>query len=74
MYIRVEVLAGARRTRLVKNMNDTYTAQLKEEAQGGRANLELRALIAKEFSVPITSVRIEKGHRARSKVIHIDNT
>ena len=71
--VRVYVTAGARRTRLDTGKDGTYTASIREDAQGGRANEAVRQLLATHFDVPLAQVRILTGHRSRSKMIGIGN-
>jgi uncharacterized protein YggU (UPF0235/DUF167 family) len=72
MYIRANVTADARRDRLEKAKDDSYTVTVRAPARGNQANERVRELVAKEFQVPVAQVRIFSGHRSRSKLLVID--
>ena len=72
MYIRAHVTADARRDRLEKSKDGSYMVSVHVPARGNQANERVRELVAKEFQVPVTKVRIFSGHRSRSKLLVID--
>lgn len=73
MYVRVEVVPGARREEMREGKNDSFILRVKEKAEGNQANIRVRELMALHFQVPLTAVRILTGHHSRSKLLTIDN-
>ena len=51
--------------------DDSLKAALKAAPEDGRANLELRRLLSREFAVPIESVKISSGSASRLKTVKI---
>jgi uncharacterized protein (TIGR00251 family) len=47
--------------------------RLKSSPVDGKANAELIALLAKQFAVPKSSVRIKSGQTSRRKLVEVDN-
>ena len=73
MYIRAFVTADARRDRLYKAKDGTLTISVRAPAERNQANRRVLEIVAREFDVEVTQVRIFSGHRSRSKMISIDN-
>lgn len=72
MYIRVFVTAGGHRDRVDRAKDGTITISVRAEARGGQANRRIVELLAKEFAVDTTQVRIISGHHGRSKIVDIE--
>jgi len=72
MYIRAHVTADARRDRLEKSKDGSYVVSVRVPASGNQANERVRELVAKEFQISVTQVRLFSGHRSRSKLLVID--
>lgn len=70
MFIKVFVTPGAKREKVEKK-GDTFTISVREPAQGNRANLRVREIIASQLKKPLGSVRILTGHRSRVKMISV---
>ncbi|MBI5644993.1 DUF167 domain-containing protein [Candidatus Kaiserbacteria bacterium] len=71
MYVKVRVKAGMRRETIRMKAADHLEIDVKEEAEGNRANHRVIQLVAMRFKVPIKRVRIVKGHRSPSKILDI---
>jgi uncharacterized protein (TIGR00251 family) len=71
MLVRVNVKAGARREKFVELMKDSFTVDVKEEAERNQANNRVRALIALHFRVPLKEVMIVSGHKNPKKTIRV---
>ena len=69
--VRVKVSADARKERCVQVGETTFEISVKEPAEGNRANIRVRELLATHFGVAMGKVRIETGHHSPSKRIHI---
>ena len=71
MYIKVRVIAGARKEEVKKVSDDHYDISVKEKAERNMANERLCTLIAKEIGVKREAVRIINGHHSPSKLLSI---
>ena len=74
MYIKVRVIAGAKKEIVKRLSNTSYTLSVKEPALQNRANARVVAIIAAACGVPIASVRIINGHHSPSKMLSVDVT
>lgn len=72
MYIRVHAVPGARRERVLRDDDTTFTISVKEPAERNMANTRIRAILAEIFAVPTGRVRLVTGHRAGSKMYSVD--
>lgn len=72
MYIKVHVMAGAKKETVKKLSDTSYSVSVKEPALQNRANARVVALLAAECGVPATRVRIVNGHHSPSKMLSVD--
>lgn len=72
MYIKVRVMAGARKEKIEKKYEDTYHISVKEKAQMNLVNNRVCQIIASLYDISIKSVRIIKGHQSPSKILSIN--
>lgn len=70
MYIKVRVIAGAKKESLIKR-EETFFVSVKEPAEQNRANTRVRELIAVHAGVPSKQVRIISGHQSPGKILSI---
>ncbi|NCN52252.1 DUF167 domain-containing protein [Candidatus Parcubacteria bacterium] len=71
MYVRVRVVAGARKE-LVKKVSDTeFALSVREPAERNLANRRVQAVLAEIYEVPVRDVRITAGHRSPTKIFDI---
>jgi uncharacterized protein (TIGR00251 family) len=70
MYIKVRVIANARKELVEETEPLRYKVHLKEPAERGLANSRLIELFQAKF--PNTRVRIVNGHHSPSKLLAID--
>lgn len=71
MYIKVRVIAGAKKE-IVKKLSDTgYALSVTEPAVQNRANTRVIAIIAAACGVPVNHVRIISGHHSPSKMLSV---
>ena len=73
MYFKVFVTADAKRDEILKEGDGSWRISVREPAEQNRANARVRELIARELFVPVGRVRILAGHRARSKMISVQD-
>jgi uncharacterized protein YggU (UPF0235/DUF167 family) len=72
MYIRVSVTADAKRERVSKVSDTEFQIAVREPALQNMANTRIRELIAREYGVSVSKVRILTGHHSRVKMIVVD--
>ena len=85
MLIRAKVHAGARHESFIpvskgvdpgseefkRAIAGEFVVHVKEKAEANAANDRVRALIARHYTVPTSSVRIISGHQRGSKVLRV---
>lgn len=71
-HLAVRVQPGARRSEAVGVHGDELRVRVAGRAVEGKANAELVAYIAKALEVPVRAVRIERGHKHRSKHVVVE--
>ncbi|MCW9058882.1 MAG: DUF167 domain-containing protein [Gammaproteobacteria bacterium] len=69
----VKVKPDARESSLEPQEDGSWLAQLKSPPADGKANRELIALIATQFSLRKSQVRIKIGTTGRFKLVEIDD-
>jgi uncharacterized protein len=69
----VKVKPNARESSLEPQEDGSWLAQLKSPPVDGKANRELIALIATQFSLRKSQVRIKTGTTGRFKLVEIDD-
>ena len=67
----VHVQAGARRSELAGMHGDAVKVRVAAPREAGRANEELRRLLAAELGVPASNVEIVSGRTSRRKRIRV---
>ena len=70
--IRVRVKPNARVSSLVRQGDATWLAHLKAPPVDGKANDELRALVAQQFKCRKSAVSIKSGASGRMKLLTIE--
>lgn len=69
--VRVRVLAGARKEKIVEREDGTYEIAVREKAERGEANERICKLVAVRLAVPRKSIRILTGHHRNNKTLEI---
>ncbi|HLP86673.1 MAG TPA: DUF167 domain-containing protein [Candidatus Paceibacterota bacterium] len=72
MYIKVRVLAGAKKENVSKKNKDTYIISVREKAERNLANKRICEIMAGIFNISTKKVRIVSGHQSPSKIIAVD--
>lgn len=72
MYVRVSVIAGAKKEKIVQNDETTFHISVKEPAQRNMANTRIREILATHYGVHEGKVQILTGHRSPSKIFSVD--
>ena len=71
MKVRVRVKPGSKRRRVVEG-EGYLIVEVKAPPKEGKANEELREVLAEYFGVSKSAVKILSGHRARVKVVEVE--
>jgi uncharacterized protein YggU (UPF0235/DUF167 family) len=72
MYIKVSVLAGAKKESFEKKSENSFKISVKEKAERNEANTRILELVSNHFKIPTNKVRIINGHHHPSKLLSID--
>ena len=70
--ISVKVKPNSKQQRVTQAEDGSFTVQLKSPPVDGKANAELIQLLAKNFGVPKSAIRIKTGAGAKNKLVEID--
>ena len=71
MHIKVKVKTGAKKERCTSIASDVLSVEVKEKPERNMANRRVREIVAKRLSVPLSAVRLIRGHHSPSKIFHI---
>lgn len=71
MYIKVRVVAGAKKEKVEKTTKDTYHISVKEQAERNMANNRICEIMASLLGISVKSIRIISGHHSPSKILSI---
>ena len=71
MYIKVHVVAGAKKEVFKKKTSDSYDVSVREPAERNMANRRVLELIAQDLQIPVGKARIVSGHHSPSKILSI---
>ena len=72
MYIHVQAVPGSRRERVTKIDEAKFYIEVREPRERNLANKRIREILAKEFGVALTQVRMLTGHRSSSKMYSVE--
>lgn len=72
MKKQVKVKPNSRQQKIEEETDGSLTVHLKSPPVDGKANDELIQILAKNFDVPKSSIRIKSGLSSRNKLIEID--
>lgn len=73
MQKRVKVKPNAKQQKIEELADGSLNVHLKSPPVDGKANEELIKILAKNFDVPKSSIRIKSGATSRQKLIEIDD-
>ena len=73
MYVKVRVIAGAKKETFSKVSGVHFKISVKEKAEQNLANRRVVELIALHFGVPAKQIRIISGHHSPSKILSLPN-
>lgn len=71
MYIKVKVMTGAKKVKILKKSEDHFEISVKEPAERNMANKKILELVREYFKV-YNNIKIISGHRAPCKIISLE--
>jgi len=71
MYVKVRVIAGAKKEVFEETSKDHFKVAVREPAERNLANGRVVELVAAHYRMPKNKVRIISGHRSQSKILAI---
>ncbi len=71
MYIKVKIIAGAKRELIERVSDDHYNVSVKEKAENNHANRRLLEIMHLEY--PNSIIRMISGHHSPSKILSIES-
>ena len=71
MIIRVKVQARSKVDKITAISKDKFLVQTQEPAKEGRANTKVKFLLADYFRLPLSKVRLLRGHHQPNKLFEI---
>ena len=74
MYIKVEVLTGAKKESVEQKGADSFIVGVREKAEQNLANRRVMEIIRREFGGKDVSVKIINGHRQPHKILSVRST
>lgn len=73
IYLNVKVQPCSRKREIDKKGPTEYRIRVLSPPSKGKANKEVIEIIASHFDVPVSCVRIIKGHKSRNKIIELES-
>ncbi len=71
MLMHVKIKPDSKEDKIVKKNDASFIVHVKEPAEGNRANRRMIELLAGEFKIVRSKVRIVTGHHHPSKILDI---
>ncbi|MEX0931320.1 MAG: DUF167 domain-containing protein [Candidatus Paceibacterota bacterium] len=68
MYIRVRVVAGAKKEVVLRTSETEFVISVKEPARQNLANKRVQGILGETLQIPPRNVRLISGHRSPTKV------
>lgn len=72
MYIKIVVIADAKKEKFTKKSKDHFDISVKEKAEKNMANKRVIELLALHFGIPRVKIRIINGHHHPHKLLAVD--
>lgn len=72
MYIKVMVVANAKKESFVQKSENSFIASVKEPAERNLANKRMLELVAGQYGIDQKKIRIVNGHHHPSKLLSVD--
>ena len=72
VLIAVKAVPGAKRDEVIGALGERLKVRVGQPAEGGKANTAICALLAKEFGVRASAVRVVRGMSSAEKVVRVE--
>jgi len=72
MYVKVRVIAGAKKEEIISEKPNYFKIFVREKAELNRANRRVLEIVAAQYRVVPAKVRIVSGHHSPSKLLSVD--
>lgn len=72
MYVRVHVVASAKRESVTKKSDTEFTITVQEPAERNMANKRIHLLLARELNISQTQVKMLTGHHSSTKLYSVE--
>jgi len=69
MYIKVKVMAGAKKEKVIKKSEDNFVISVKEKAKANIANKRILEIVSDIYKTK--KIRIISGHQSPSKILSV---
>ncbi len=73
MQIRAKIIPNSKKRKIEKIGDNIFEIKTKSKPENNQANNEVIDILSDFFVVPISNVRIIRGHRGRNKIIEISD-
>ena len=73
MYVKVRVIAGAKKEEIIMEKPNYFKIFVREKAERNEANSRVLELVARKYGTTINKIRIINGHQSPSKLLSIDD-
>jgi len=70
--LRFHIVPNAKQNKLMGEHEAAIKIRLRAPAVEGKANAALRSFLAEELKISERSIVLERGHKSREKIIHIE--
>ncbi len=71
MFLKVKVFPGSKKTGVIQKGEDSFLIKVKAKPKQGKANQEMRELLANYLHLSLKQVHIIKGRQQKNKIVHI---
>ena len=72
MYIKVRVIAGAKKEEVILEKPNYFKIFVREKAERNAANKRIMEIVARQYKIKPAQVRIISGHHSPSKLLSVD--
>ena len=70
--LRFHIVPNAKQNKVMGERGDAIKIKLRAPALEGKANAALRSFLAEELKISERSIVLERGHKSREKIIHVE--
>lgn len=71
MFVKVKVIAGAKKETFEKVNSDSFKISVKQKAERNMANNRVKEILVNELNISSARIRLISGHTSPSKIFSI---